>query len=494
MRGLTKLLSLPASLLILALGQCADAQDPQWRYNLPRNAKYYPEDESHVKRGLEAQERLQWHAPQGVRKMGDDAGEKFFLDYWDFGEQVATDSGSSLDVSALRRPVIYEDATGCDNDTGTCRLHAPFRGQANHERSPFYKIFGRSNFKREFECPTGTNSCSNVGSDLCCQSSETCVNTDDGVGCCPNGASCGQEVAECDTGAGYSSCPDSSNRGCCLPDFECLDTGCVFYGTSTVVATATPATVPAGTINPTTMTERPEGTTVIVAGEGSTTTVTITNQGTTVTTTVISPTTIIIGASSTSCSSEFFSCPSSLGGGCCRNGQGCATNNSCPDLTTTTSATARPPDRPTSSADSSITAADTTITSQPAAGGTDSCPTGFYMCSAVYLGGCCRVDRNCDTTSCPEGDRTAVVTSGVTIEAGAGATGRCASAWSSCGADVGGGCCPPGFNCGVSCVAETGGQTTARVAASGGAVVGVGRYGSSFWGVGVLVGVGMVWL
>ena len=114
------------------------------------------------------------------------------------------------------------------------------------------------------------------------------------------------------------------------------------------------------------------------------------------------------------------------------------------------------------------------------------------MCSAVYLGGCCRVDRNCDTTSCPASDKTAIVTSGgVTIQAAA--TG-CASAWSSCGADVGGGCCPPGFNCGIQCVAQTGGGTTAKVAASGGAVVGVRGFGWVFGVFGMVVGLVMVWL
>ncbi|EME44817.1 hypothetical protein DOTSEDRAFT_173192 [Dothistroma septosporum NZE10] len=415
MKDFAKLLSLPATLLALTIAQCAEALEAQWPYNLPRHAKYYPEDEPHVKRGLGAQELLQWHAPQGVKKMGDDPGEKFFLDYWEFEEQSAAHSATSLNISGLRRTVVYDETTRYDNDTATCMLHAPFRGQTTDERSPFFHLFRRSLLMRDFQCPTGTTSCSNIGSDLCCQSSETCVNTNDGVGCCPNGGSCGQEVAACDTSAGYSSCPNSKNGGCCLPGFECLDTGCVFYGTQTVIATASPATVTTGTVNPTTVTEQPaQGTTVVVAGEGSTTTVTITDQGSTVTTTPAS--------------------------------------------------------------------------------GTDSCPTGFYMCSAVYLGGCCRVDRNCDTTSCPSSDSTAVVTSGLTIQAGAGSTGSCASAWSSCAADVGGGCCPPGFACGTQCTATNGGQTTTKVVASAGAVVNVDRYGWSFLGFGVLVGMGMVWL
>jgi hypothetical protein len=44
------------------------------------------------------------------------------------------------------------------------------------------------------------------------------------------------------------------------------------------------------------------------------------------------------------------------------------------------------------------------------------CPTGFYACSAVYHGGCCRTGRDCNPTSCPAIPSTTVVNSnGVTV-------------------------------------------------------------------------------
>ena len=111
--------------------------------------------------------------------------------------------------------------------------------------------------------------------------------------------------------------------------------------------------------------------------------------------------------------------------------------------------------------------------------GTD-CPIGFYQCSAVYHGGCCRVGRDCQTSSCPTTASSSLITTdGVTIvvpvgggtastasaaasSAGTGPitstatttsaaqTGTCATGWSSCPASLSGGCCPSGFTCGTS--------------------------------------------
>jgi hypothetical protein len=98
------------------------------------------------------------------------------------------------------------------------------------------------------------------------------------------------------------------------------------------------------------------------------------------------------------------------------------------------------------------------------------CPTGFYACSAYYLGGCCQTGRNCDTTSCPPASVSTTLVSGstLTIVAPSGSgitapasvlTGSCAQGWATCSADLGGGCCPSGYQCGeVSCAAvATGG-------------------------------------
>ena len=488
MHTMTRLLALPTSLLLL-LTTTIKAQEVPWPHNLPRHAKYYPEDEPHIQRHIEAQQKLAWQEPVGMKKLGDDPGEKFYLHYWDFGE---TQAGDEIDETVSRRLAYHDELGQCGNAS---RLLPAIGQHTNHDRHPG-SLFSRSLFARGFNCPSGTTSCSNIGSDLCCQSGETCVNTAEGVGCCPAGASCGDQVGDCDAAAGYTSCP-GAGEGCCIPGASCVDEGCAFYGTATVTRTLPLATATTGTIN--TSSYRP--TTIIISESGQTTTVTVTASGQSYTTTVTvtQPTTIIIGGGTTSrsCTSGFNSCPATLGGGCCRSDQVCGTSTSCLDITTTTSATAAPPVRPTSS-DTSVSAADVTTTSSTTLTNVEGCPTGFYMCSAVYLGGCCRVDRNCDTTSCPASATTAFITnSEVTVAAAGGlpTTGSCANGWATCGTDVGGGCCPSGYQCATNCInTAPGGSNTTKMAPESAAPGVVRVWAWSFALVGVVAGAGMVLL
>ena len=175
-------------------------------------------------------------------------------------------------------------------------------------------------------------------------------------------------------------------------------------------------------------------------------------------------------SSAYTCSTGWFSCPVSLGGGCCQNGRQCATGASCiGDMPSSTQAPEAPV-RPTSQG--------TTAVTSPADQG-DVCPTGFYVCSAYYPSGCCRVGRDCQTTgSCIIPPSTTVLaTNGVTIVAPTGATvatpgpaqgGSCPSAWFSCPASQGGNCCPDGFACGEQCTATASGVSSieAKVAPS----------------------------
>jgi hypothetical protein len=218
----------------------------------------------------------------------------------------------------------------------------------------------------------------------------------------------------------------------------------------------------------------------------TTKTVTLSPSGYTTTKTLI-----ISGGTTQSCRNGYFACPKSDGGGCCPNGQGCGPDGSCPDLTTSTSATARQPILPTSvSASSQTTTSSTTAQT--------GCPTGFYMCSARYLGGCCRVGRNCETTSCPPEYSTTIISSkGVTVvvtSPNAEATGgHCANGWSLCGATGDGGCCPSGYKCGrISCIATNPGQdNTLKMAPSSANVV---RWAWSFLVFALVAGGGMLWL
>jgi hypothetical protein len=170
------------------------------------------------------------------------------------------------------------------------------------------------------------------------------------------------------------------------------------------------------------------------------------------------PTTTTTSTSAYTCSTGFFSCAASLGGGCCMNGRTCATGASClgDDPTSTQAPVA--PVRPTSGSATASSAASN-----------DVCPTGFYVCSAYYPSGCCRVGRDCQTTgSCGLPTSTIVNTNGVVIVAPTGATvasaappkgGSCPSAWYSCAADRGGSCCPNGFECGQQCTATASGSS-----------------------------------
>ncbi|GAD96654.1 GPI anchored protein [Paecilomyces variotii No. 5] len=140
-----------------------------------------------------------------------------------------------------------------------------------------------------------------------------------------------------------------------------------------------------------------------------------------------------------------------------------------------------PPARPTSVStittqeSSSTTEASSSTTSTTSTPSGSVCPTGFYACSAVYHGGCCRTGRNCDTTSCPISSSSTFTSDGRTIVVPAGTTtgsaasgsntgaARCASGWFSCADTAGGGCCPTGFACGTSCMATAGSSATGSV-------------------------------
>ncbi|KAL4888062.1 hypothetical protein BDV59DRAFT_189330 [Aspergillus ambiguus] len=192
------------------------------------------------------------------------------------------------------------------------------------------------------------------------------------------------------------------------------------------------------------------------------------------------------------CQAGYTNCAASLGGGCCIPGYECVTGgcarvytvtitahstvmtstitasmSTSTSTTVTTSQTATstgdlvPPARPTSLS--------TATTSQMTG---DICPIGFYACSAVYRGGCCRTGRDCDTTSCPTTSSSMITTDGRTIVVPAETTapavgtggGRCASGWFSCADTVGGGCCPTGYACGSSCTAVATSTVTGTVA------------------------------
>lgn len=208
---LPSLLSMPSALILLLCATTSLAE-LQWPHNLPRHLKYFPEDEVLAKRGISVRDKIQKEKPIGVKKMSLDEGEMFMLDNWIFASDLRRRSdlndlgNQTLEAQSPLRPLTEDDFLS--------RLHVRD------------VLLGR-----QFKCPDGTSSCASIGApDVCCGTGSNCVNvnsnTDAGsIGCCPQGQTCAGPV-RCDTANGYTSCPGSSNGGCCLPGFRCQGIGC----------------------------------------------------------------------------------------------------------------------------------------------------------------------------------------------------------------------------------------------------------------------------
>ncbi|KXG45526.1 Mitochondrial carrier protein [Penicillium griseofulvum] len=273
----------------------------------------------------------------GVKKMSDDEGEKFFLDYWSFGDvpsysniserQLAEDGFSPARFVAQSYPFGPSYSLGSDGDNQFIPLGSS--SSANNLLET-----------RDFKCPTGTSACTSIGrSDRCCGAGETCeIVADTGhgdVGCCPSWKTCSGMIGSCQNG--YTACSQALGGGCCVPGYDCVPGGLTVHST-VMLSTVTYSTKP---------------------------------------------------QDSTSTSTSGFSSTTSFH-----------------STQTTTNDSLAPPARPTDIS---------TVTS--ATRGEDVCPTGFYACSAVYHGGCCRTGRDCDTTSCPITPSTTITSNGVTIVA-----------------------------------------------------------------------------
>lgn len=491
--------ALPATLLALIAIAGATAQ------NQPRLADLHPDHVKHLKREQHAKEQLQWQQPVGMRKMSGDEGEKFFLHYWDFGDLPAETEKLEEQVGDLEK-----------HANASLKLSAPiaqhFERAHSFRRFPGYNLFARD----WGSCPEGTKSCTEIDRpDSCCSENDECIQVEDtgngDVGCCPQGGSCGKSISNCDESAGQTSCPDSDNKGCCIEGYACYDVGCIWASTQTTTTNLPVQTVTAGksSSEPSSTTGEERTDTVVVAGQGTTYTTTIENTitetapGTTSIGTVTEPTTVTV----TESPSETTEKPSDT------------ETSEEPSSTSSDGTDALPPSRPTGSSDSSEEPPPDTTEEPSSSAVVEGCPTGFYMCSAHYLGGCCRVGRNCDTTSCPTGDSTAVVSNGVTV-AGIGAGngnaaststttvdsegsstaaasteessegGSCASGWFLCNESDGGGCCPDGYVCGESCTATASGIDDTSKRAPNGA--GAATWAWGFFTLAIGTGVGMV--
>jgi hypothetical protein len=241
-----QLLSLPTSLLLLIASRTSpiSSQDLQWPYNLPKDVRYYPEDQPLIRRDIEIGQRLLHQPVKGIRKMSGDEGEKFFMKYWQFeleSEAPAVNETEEALRSAKQRlrPNLIQDnepTRNWANESFSCAPRPPFPFHSEEDSSRKLSLLGRhfrlprALERRSFQCPTGTSACTSIGKpNSCCATGETCqIITDTGlgdVGCCEQGHTCSGELSRgCDSG--LTSCPNNPGGGCCIPGYQCLDVGC----------------------------------------------------------------------------------------------------------------------------------------------------------------------------------------------------------------------------------------------------------------------------
>ncbi|PTB69733.1 hypothetical protein BBK36DRAFT_1110850 [Trichoderma citrinoviride] len=256
-------------------------------------------------------------------------------------------------------------------------------------------------------CPSGMESCSSIGADnKCCPDGTYCTDVSSSDA---GQVACCPDGATCGGGIGNCpstavSCPADLGGGCCIPGYVCLGIGCVPSASASGMPTPT---APASSVSEVQSTA-PTGSGATGAPPWRPTDVTSTSAS-------------VSSSSSSSVSSTAFSSTSSA-----------------PPRTTTLSGETQ-----------------------------TGCPTGFYGCLATHGGGCCRTDRDCQTSSCPA-PSTTIVSHGVTVVVPAGdvptatASDECASGWFLCGKDAGAvaGCCPSGYKCGTaSCFTSSASQT-----------------------------------
>lgn len=179
-------------------------------------------------------------SPVGVKKMSEDEGEKFYMDYWQFDASV--EQSQLILLSSPRRRHEEEDDVLLANLTASVSYRPPFalhtQGDSDYQDVQGREADARSVLtlleKRGFVCPTGTASCSGIGyPNSCCSTDETCFAIQDTglgpVGCCPNGSTCGGTISECNFP--NTACTENlsgafTGGGCCIPDYVCAGVGC----------------------------------------------------------------------------------------------------------------------------------------------------------------------------------------------------------------------------------------------------------------------------
>ncbi|KAH8155474.1 uncharacterized protein LAJ45_00484 [Morchella importuna] len=376
-------LALQLLLLVPSLHFAAATPAYDWPAGIDPSEKYWPPGTGPPSKRSLQEEYAEFNSTDrcsAVRKVSaENPAEKY---YWDWDHEARSQQGflgiSSLEVPEEEEPELEPELEdGEDLETRSVKYRAPLRMRSFASDDGIIGVLlGK---RQNFECPTGTYSCTDIGvPGSCCRTSEICERiTDTGmgvVGCCPSGQQCGGSLTSC--GDDMKTCASNQGGGCCISGYSCSVNGCIADSAAGVAST---------------------------------------------------------------CSSGFYACPSNVAGGCCPSGRLCGVTD-CPTQTATATASG------------------------------DICPTGYYTCAPQYNGGCCRIGRDCGITECPE--RALTISAG---GAGGGAGGvltmttpaSCASGWQSCASSLGGGCCPNGYNCGMTnCPAVTLGSTAFIISGS----------------------------
>ena len=232
MRDLSKILGLPAALLLLISSTPVQtfSLEAEWPYNLPPHVKYFPEDEPIFRKNAEIRKRMVDQRPVGVRKMTNNEGEMFFMEYWHFERESSqiTREGLSGDLkpsdTTLRGGGLgsTRQGEGAWANASLADLQLPFLLHSNRQKHAS-SIQGHPNRHlrallepRDFQCPSDTSPCLSINQpNSCCPSGETCqVITDTGlgtVGCCAGSSGCSAQVQGCQPGD--TACPSSSGGG-----------------------------------------------------------------------------------------------------------------------------------------------------------------------------------------------------------------------------------------------------------------------------------------
>ncbi|KAL4774869.1 hypothetical protein BDW60DRAFT_180570 [Aspergillus nidulans var. acristatus] len=331
---------------------------------------------------------------QGIRKMSDDAGEKFYMHYWHFEEDAVIANSTEKAQTKIDRSSVLPRSY---------HFQPPF--SLGPER--FADLRSSPLGRREFECPSGTSACTSINrSDSCCGTDETCVVVEDtglgDVGCCPSGQDCSGTIGSCFEG--YTSCPSSLGGGCCFPGYECVEGGCAHIITITITLSSTTLTTTSTEMVSATSTTDTSTTTTSTSTTTSTTTSTSSTGDLTPPDRPTSLSTSTSSETETTCPTGFYACAAVYQGGCCQIGRNCDTT-SCPAISSTTIET----EGRTIIIAEPTTSAATAASSQESAART--CATGWFSCADTVGGGCCPIGYACGAscTAAPTASTTGTV-------------------------------------------------------------------------------------